>query len=169
MDAARYDGPLPERPPARVLAALNPRMLQLAAARCAGAHTYFMPPEHTAKARAILGPDAVLAVEVGVSLSGDDDAVAAHVDDHARRENYRRALLFAGLDEADLMSRRLVDAVVARGSVEAVLARVREHLNAGATHVCVQALGADRGAVQLEQLRELAPALRELDRQEVTT
>jgi probable F420-dependent oxidoreductase len=160
MDAAPYDGPPPAQPPARLLAALNPRMLRLAAERCAGAHTYFMPPEHTAKARELLGPGPALAVEVGFALGGDSSGVAEHVEGHLPRENYRRALEFAGFDVED--AGRLVDRVVVRGTVDDVLSRAREHFEAGATHVCFQALGPDRGDPRREQLRELAPALREL-------
>lgn len=165
MDCAPFDGPLPDRQPARLLAALNPRMLRLAAERCGGAHTYFMPPEHTAKAREILGPGPALAVEVGFALGGDADGIAEHVDGHLPRDNYRRALLFSGFGEEDLAgrgSRNLLERVVVCGTVDDVVARAREHLAAGATHVCVQALGADRSDPQLEQLREVVPALREL-------
>jgi probable F420-dependent oxidoreductase len=165
MDAATFAAAGPERTPARVLAALNPRMLRLAADRCAGAHTYFMPPAHTARAREALGPGRVLAVELAFSLDDDPDAVAAYVADHVNRDNYRRALLFSGFDEEDVAgggSARLVDAVVVRGGPDALVARMREHFDAGATHVCVQAIGADRSDPQLGQLREVAPALREL-------
>jgi probable F420-dependent oxidoreductase len=166
MDEAPWDGPPPAQPPARLLAALNPRMLRLAAERCAGAHTYFMPPEHTAKARDILGSGPALAVEVGFALGVDPPGVREHVENHLPRDNYRRALLFAGIHEDDL--ERAADRLVVTGTVEDVLARGREHLEAGATHVCFQALGAERGDPQVEQLRELAPALRELaERQEV--
>lgn len=164
MDAAPYDGPPLAAPPARLLAALNPRMLRLAAERSAGVHTYFMPPEHTAKARAVLGPAPALAVEVGFALDGRL-GVAEHVAGHLPRDNYRRALLYAGFTEEDVAgggSSRLVERVAVQGSVADVVARVREHLDAGASHVCVQALGPDRGDPELEQLRELAPALREL-------
>lgn len=165
MDAARFDGPTPAEPPARMLAALNPAMLRLSAERAGGAHTYFMPPEHTAKAREILGPEPALAVEVGFALGADRAGVAEHVEGHLPRDNYRRALLFSGFGEDDLAGRgssRVHDRVVVCGGVDDVVARVREHLDAGASHVCVQALGPDRGDPQLAQLREVAPALREL-------
>jgi probable F420-dependent oxidoreductase len=166
MDAAPYLAPPPRRPPARLLAALNPRMLALAAARSAGAHTYFMPVAHTARAREILGPEKTLAVEVGFVLGDDPAAIAEHVEGHLPRENYRRALTFSGFTEADLAGgrrRALIDALVVRGTVDDVADRIRLHLDAGASHVCVQALGSDRGDPQMSQLREVTAALRELN------
>ena len=165
MDDAEFVGQPLRRPPARLLAALNPRMLRLAAERCAGAHTYFMPPEHTALAREILGPRLALAVEVGFSLGDNPAAVAAYVEGHVGRDNYRRALLFSGFGEDDVAgggSERLVGAVVVRGGPDDLVVRMREHFAAGATHVCVQPLGTDRSDLQLRQLREIAPALHEL-------
>jgi probable F420-dependent oxidoreductase len=166
MDDAPTLGPLPVQPPARLLAALNPRMLALAATRCAGAHTYFMPPSHTASARELLGPEKTLAVEVGYVLGDDPPAIAEYVEGHLPRDNYRRALLFAGFDDADVAgrgSKRLIDAVTARGTVGEIVERVQEHLAAGATHVCLQALSTDRGNPKIESVRELAVAIRELN------
>jgi probable F420-dependent oxidoreductase len=166
MDDAPTLGPPPVQPPARLLAALNPRMLALAGTRCAGAHTYFMPPSHTASAREILGPEKTLAVEVGYVLGDDPPAIAEYVEGHLPRDNYRRALLFAGFDDADLAgrgSKRLTDAVTARGTVGDIVDRVQEHLDAGATHVCLQALSIDRGDPKIESVRELAVAIRELN------
>jgi probable F420-dependent oxidoreductase len=149
----------------RVLAALGPRMLGLAAQRSAGAHPYFVPVEHTARARRVLGHGPVLAPEVTVVV--DSDRAAAR--SLARRfaagylalPNYANNLgsLGFGDDElADGGSDRLVDAVVAIGDLDAVSERVREHLDAGADHVCIQVL-TDGDGFPIEAYRLLADAL----------
>jgi probable F420-dependent oxidoreductase len=166
MEAAVYAGPPPSEPAPVVLAALGPRMLELAAERTSGAHSYFVPPSHTAMARQRLGPDAFLAVEQTAVIDRD----AAHGREVARAfcarylglPNYANALLREGFSEADVAdggSDRLIEAVVAQGSIATVVARVREHLDAGADHVCVQ-LRRDSGAdLAVEQYRELWAAL----------
>ena len=149
----------------RVLAALRPRMLELAATRAAGAHPYFVPVEHTAKAREVIGPMALLAPEVAVVLETDPDT-ARHL---ARRyasiyldlPNYTQNLRDFGFDDADIVgggSDRLIDAVIPWGDTATVALRVRGHLDAGADHVCVQVI-ADHQHFPLEQYRELAGAL----------
>jgi probable F420-dependent oxidoreductase len=155
-----------EPAPPRVLAALRPRMLELARDRCAGAHPYFVPVEHSARAREVLGPEPVLAPEQAVIVTTEDGAEAAR--DSARRfmtrylmlPNYRNNLLELGYGEDELEpeapSDRLVDAIVAIGSPDDVSRRVREHHEAGADHVCVQALARDPAGA-LAQLRDLAP------------
>jgi probable F420-dependent oxidoreductase len=144
MDAAPWAGPAAEAPP-RVLAALGPRMLELAAERAEGAHPYFVPVEHTRLARERLGPDPVLVVEVTGVV--DDDRGRARMTARAfaarylALENYANNLRRLGWSEADLAdggSDRLLDAVVVQGDAAVVAARVREHLDAGADHVCVQ-------------------------------
>ncbi|MFI8929542.1 TIGR03620 family F420-dependent LLM class oxidoreductase [Streptomyces sp. NPDC053474] len=166
MDAAPAHGPVPDSAPRRLLAALGPKMLGLAAERTGGAHTYFVPVEHTARARAALGPDAFLAVEQAVVLDTDRARARAvaeeHVAGYARVPHQVASLRRLGFDDDDLPpggpSRRLVDAIVAYGDADVLHARVREHLDAGADHVCVQVLTAD-GAFPLREWRELAPAL----------
>ena len=165
MDAAAFRVPEPEEQPARVLAALGPKMLELAAERTRGAHPYFTPPEHTARAREIMGAGPWLAPEQAFVLDTDPSAARAksreHMAYYLALDNYRRNLLrlgFADEDFADGGSDRLVDAIVAWGDVDAVRDRVKAHLDAGADHVCVQAVGAD----PLDELRRVAPALREL-------
>jgi probable F420-dependent oxidoreductase len=153
-------GPL-EAPP-RVLAALGPRMLRLAAAKAAGAHPYFTTPDHTATARSTMGPESLLAPEQMVVLEGDP-AVAREIARKAmavylRAPNYLNNLARLGFGEDDLAgggSDRLVDAVVAWGSLDVVAARVRAHIDAGADHVCLQVLCADT-ALPLAQWRQLA-------------
>jgi probable F420-dependent oxidoreductase len=153
----------PER---RVLAALGPRMLALSAARSAGAHPYFVPVEHTAKARQALGDGPLLAPEQGVVLEPDPETARriarAHTESYLAMPNYSGNLRKLGYGDADLAgagSDRLVDAVVAWGDDEAVARRVREHLDAGADHVCVQVLGADGDAFPREGYRRLAAVL----------
>jgi len=167
MDAAPYGGHEPEEPVTRLLAALGPRMLELAAERTAGAHPYFVPVEHTAFARERLGPGPLLAVEQAVLLETDAsrarELARPYVGYYARLDNYAnnlRRLGWADDDLADGGSDRLLDAVVAWGEADAVRARVKAHLDAGADHVCIQPLPA--GDLHLAQLRELAPALLDL-------
>jgi probable F420-dependent oxidoreductase len=155
----------PERPPV-VLAALGPRMLTLAAERTAGAHTYFVPLEHTERARDLLGPDRVLAVEQAVVLETDAtrarEIARTHTGRYLRLDNYRNNLTRLGWSDTDLVgagSDRLVDAIVAWGDEPAIAARVHDHLAAGATHVCIQVIDEDRSQLGLEQLEVLAPAL----------
>jgi probable F420-dependent oxidoreductase len=165
MDAARYpvrDGP---EPPPRVLAALGPRMLRLAAERAAGAHPYFVSVEHTAAARETLGPGPLLAPEQAVVLETDPSKARSiareYMGHYLKLENYARNLMALGWAEEDISegSDRLVDAIVGWGDVDAILKRVNEHLDAGADHVSVQALTEDPRVIPLPQLRELAPAL----------
>jgi len=165
MDAAMYTAPLPDPLPPRVLAALGPRMLALAAARTDGAHPYLVTPEHTAIARAALGDGALLAPEQTVVLE-TDVAVAREVARGFARAylglpNYANNLLRLGYtqEELDEGSDRVVDAIVAWGDVDAIRERVRAHHDAGADHVCVQVLAHERGEVPRDAWRELAPAL----------
>lgn len=166
MDAAPYSAVLPPSKPRRVLAALGPKMLQLAAARADGAHTYFVTPDHTARAREILGAERILAVEQAIVLETDPDtarAIArAYMALYLTLANYianLRNLGFSDDDFKDGGSDRLVDAIVAWGDLSAVSARVRAHQSAGADHVCIQALTAEARALPLQQWRELAAGL----------
>jgi probable F420-dependent oxidoreductase len=168
MDAAPFEGPpLAEEPP-RVLAALGPRMLALAAERAAGALTYNATPEATAWARSVLGPEPLLAVEQAVVLEGDP-AEARRIARgllafYMSLPNYVRAwdrLGFGPEERADGGSDRMVDAVVAWGGPEAIADRVGAHLDAGADHVCLQVLGPDPDGLPTDGWRALAPALLE--------
>ncbi len=165
MEAALYRPPEPGQPAPVVLAALGPKMLELAAARTRGAHPYFTPPEHTAAAREAMGKGPLLAPEQAFVLETDPARARAKAREHMtyylRLDNYRRNLVRLGFADHELEgggSDRLVDAIVAWGDVDAVCARVRAHLDAGADHVCVQAVGDD----PLAELRHVAPALRDL-------
>jgi len=155
-------------PARRMLAALGDGMLRLAASRALGAHSYFVPVSHTARAREVLGPEPVLAVELGV-IPGADDRTARAVAhpwaaDYLELPNYAnnwRRLGFGDEEVTGSGSDRLLDAAFAWGSAEAIATRVREHLDAGADHVCVQVIGAADGDVEadLHGLEALAPAL----------
>jgi probable F420-dependent oxidoreductase len=164
MDAALYRGPeSSERVPV-VLAALGPKMLDLARDRTDGAHPYFVPVEHTAQARERLGAGKLLAPEQAVILTDDEsrarELAREHVGFYMTAPNYRNSMLRLGFDEAELDdggSERLQDAIVAWGDEDAIRERVKAHLDAGADHVCIQTLPS--GELDLEALRRLAPAL----------
>ncbi|MCW2499423.1 MAG: hypothetical protein JWN87_1099 [Frankiales bacterium] len=165
MDAAPYAVSGDEPPAPRVLAALGPKMLELARDRAQGAHPYLVTPEHTARARALLGPDAVLAVEQAVVLGTDAEQWRRrahwHLEIYTGLPNYRNSWLRLGYTEDDFGrggSDRLKDALVTRGP-EAARRRVQEHLDAGASHVCVQVLGPDVFTAPVEDWQELAPVL----------
>jgi probable F420-dependent oxidoreductase len=165
MDAVGYEGPRPDEPVARVLAALRPPMLELARDKSSGAHPYFVPPEHTARAREILGPERLLAPEQAVLLETDPTVARTRAREHMgwylTLPNYAENLRWLGFDDDDFaspISDRLVDAIVAWGDEAAIRARVQAHLDAGADHVSVQPLEPDRG-LGLGQLRALAPVL----------
>jgi probable F420-dependent oxidoreductase len=166
MERARYGGPNTEGWPPIVLAALGPRMLALAAERTAGAHPYFVPVEHTELARRTMGEGPLLLPEQAAVLETDPGrarAVARSFMEHyLDLPNYANNLLRLGWSEEDLRgggSDRLVDAIVAWGDVDAIRARVRAHLEAGADHVSVQVLTEDPRRLPTPELRELAPAL----------
>jgi probable F420-dependent oxidoreductase len=144
LDAAPAPPPRDER----CLAALRPKMLDLARERTAGAHTYFVPVEHTRFARERLGAGKLLAPEVACVVDTDParaDAVAReYATLYLGLSNYTQALRDFGFtddDFADGGSDRLLDAVIPRGSAEEIAEHVRAHLDAGADHVCLQPLG----------------------------
>lgn len=166
MSEAQYSAAEPNPPVPLVLAALGPRMLALAAERADGAHPYFVPLEHTAYARRHLGEQPFLGVEVTAVLSADADearrigrAFARH---YLALPNYANNLRRLGWSESDISgdgSDRLIDAVISWGDVDAIARRVREHLQAGADHVCLQLRGERSSDVNLSAYRELAAAL----------
>lgn len=150
------------------LAGLGPKMIALAGQRTAGAHPYLVTPEHTAQARAILGPGKLLAPEQGVIL--EEDPVRARelalgaLEHYRMLPNYRNNWLRLGFseDEINSCSDRLIDALFAVGGVEKAAARIQAHLDAGADHVCLQVIGGPRGAgfdTLLPQWRALAGVL----------
>ena len=158
----------PWRVAPRMLAALGDGMLRLAADRALGAHSYFVPVDHTAHARSVLGDEPVLAVELGVLPGAEDEtarswarAWAVHYLELPNYANNWRRMGFDDDDVAGSGSDRLLDGAFAWGSPERITERVRAHLDAGADHVCVQVIGAPDGdaATDLRQLEELAPAI----------
>jgi len=166
MEKALYRAPGPPTPVPVLLAALRPKMLALAAERAQGAHPYLVPPEHTARAREILGPDRVLAPEQKVLLQ-TDPAKARAVARQALAiylglPNYQNNLKWLGYSDRDFAdggSDRLVDALVAWGDEDAIRARVQAHYDAGADHVCIQPLDPDGRPVPHRRVLELlAPA-----------
>jgi probable F420-dependent oxidoreductase len=166
MDRAPYRAVPPPVSPIRVLAALGPQMLRLAAERAQGAHPYFVPPEHTARAREILGSNRLLAVEQAVVLETDPakarEIARVHTSRYLALPNYVNNLRRLGFSEEDLAgsgSDRLVDAIVVWGDMKAITDRIRTHQSAGANHVCLQVLPPDPQALPMPQWRELASAL----------
>lgn len=149
----------------RVLAALGPKMLQLSATKAGGAHPYLSTPDHTRQARDVLGQGPLLLPEQTVLLTDSRDEARAIGTDWLRSylglPNYANNLLRLGFTEEDLssVSDRVFDALIAWGDEDAVRSRVKEHLDAGADHVCVQVLTADPREFPREQWRRLAAAL----------
>jgi len=158
--------PTPMSPDSRVLAALGPKMLELARERTAGTHPYLVTPELTAQAREGIGADKLVASEVGVVLETDADAARAiarkALSTYLGLPNYANNWKRNGFTDDDIAnggSDRLVDALFAWGDEGAIAKRVQEHRDAGADHVCVQVLTADPTSMALDRLRTLAPAL----------
>ncbi len=168
LDALPNQGVPPED---RMLAALAPKMLALAAARTRGTHTYLVTPEHTAHVRAELGTGPLIAAEQGAVLETDPDRAREiarqNLAGYLLLPNYTNNFRRLGFTEADIEgggSDRLIDALIVWGDEETIAARVKAHHDAGAEHVCVQVLNpiGDAGGwsgSSIEQWRRLAPAL----------
>jgi len=166
MDQAIFMAVGPSERPATVLAALGPKMLRLAAEKADGAHPYFVPVEHTAQAREILGPDPILAPEQMVVLETDRakalEIARKGMAVYLRAPNYVNNLKRLGFTDEDVSdggSEKLADAIVAGGTVEKAIERVDAHFAAGASHVCVQVLGDNPTAVPEGAWRDLADGL----------
>ncbi len=166
MESALFFAPKGEPPAQMVLAALGPKMLRLAAERTAGAHPYFVPPEHTVLAREVMGSEPLLAVEQMIVLDTDPTraraTARAHMAIYLGLPNYANNLKRLGFEDSDFAdggSDRVVDAVVAWGTMDAALGRVQDHLDAGADHVCIQVLDADVSHLPRREWGELADAL----------
>jgi probable F420-dependent oxidoreductase len=165
MDKALYMAVKGSEPAPLVIAALRPKMLELAATKTSGAHPYFVPPEHTARAREILGKRALLLPEQKLMLETDPTrartAARAAMAMYVRLPNYQNNLKWLGYTDADFEnggSDRLVDAIVAWGDEKALAKRVQEHYDAGADHVCIQPLRSDgQMGADLRVLEILAP------------
>ena len=153
--------------PARLLAALGPKMIELSGTHADGAHPYLVTPSQTAATREILGPDKWIVSEQAVVIGGDaaEQMTRAHLhlQIYSGLPNYRNSWLRQGFDESDLVpggSDRLAAAIVGTGSLENAAATVTAHLDSGADHVVVQVLGDGNPAWDPRPaLRELAAAL----------
>lgn len=165
MEASMYTAVAPAEPVPVVLAALGPKMLELAAEKTAGAHPYNTTPEHTAMAREVMGPDAGLFVEQKVIFT-EDPAVARATGGkvlrfYSRAPGYVNAWKRMGFSDDDIstQSARLVDAIVAWGTADQIEARLQEHADAGASHVCIHPLHPEDGQGQPDDdaLVALAP------------
>jgi probable F420-dependent oxidoreductase len=159
LDAAPQPVPHDER----LLAALGPKMLEIARDRTAGSHPYCTTPAHTRLARDVLGSEAILAPEVKVVLERDPVTARAiardHLDRYLRQPNYVNNLHRLGYAEEEFNdggSDRLVDDLVAWGGVDDVATRLAQHMDAGASHCCLQVLGAVEGGLPEAAWRELA-------------
>ncbi|MFI7230234.1 TIGR03620 family F420-dependent LLM class oxidoreductase [Nonomuraea angiospora] len=168
MDQADQTLPVPSTPAPRVLAALRPKMMELSRDLADGAHSYFVPPEHTAQARRILGTGPLLIPEQAVVLESDPararEIARAHMSHYLTLPNYLNNLRTLGFTDDDFAgggSNRLADAIVAWGDADAITERVRAHLDAGADHVVIQPLSPDTPdlAHALTQLTDLAQPL----------
>jgi probable F420-dependent oxidoreductase len=157
----------PEPPPVeeRVIAALGPRMLRTSAERASGTHPYLVTPEHSRVAREAVGPGKTVAPEQAVVLETDPnrarELARGHLELYLTLPNYVNNWKRLGLTDDDLLdggSDRLVDALVAWGDEDAIAARVQEHVDAGADHVCLQVIH-DEDGLPVEQWRRLAAAL----------
>jgi probable F420-dependent oxidoreductase len=162
-----WRGPeLPGEPPL-VLAALGPKMLELAAERSDGVHTFLVTPEHTRRAREAVGPEKLVAPEQAIVVGASSreearESAERHLQGYLRLPNYRRNLERLGWDESHFdegASDELFDALIAWGDAETVAERLRAHVDAGADHVAVHPLVPDAEVLPVPQLEELAPLL----------
>ena len=167
MKATGYLAPGPANEPPVVLAGILPKMVELAASQTNGTHTYFVPPEHTARVRAAIGPDKWICAEQAVMLESDPvkarTAARKYMSFYLRLpdSSYAKNLRAFGFGDADFageLSDRLVDTVVAWGDADKLRARIDAHRSAGATHVCVLPLRSDGVLTPDERaLEALAP------------
>ena len=157
--------------PVRLLAALGPKMIELSGSAADGAHPYLVLPAQTAVTREALGPDKWVVSEQAVAITGvngatEEDALRrahAHLEIYSGLPNYRNSWLRQGFDESDLVrggSERLARAVVGIGDTATAAESLRAHLDAGADHVVVQALGDSPSDDPRPALEELARSLR---------
>lgn len=167
MKGALYRAPHPAEQVPMVLAALHPKMLQLSATEANGTHTYFVPPEHTAKARGAIGPKPWICAAQAVILETDPARARAMARTYMktyvpRLPNYTNNLKALGWKDEDFQngcSDALVDAIVAWGDEQKIRDRIDAHLKAGATHVCILPIRVDNESLPDSRVMEaLAPA-----------
>lgn len=164
MAKGQYSGPRPSEKPKTVIAALGPKMLELAASHADGAHPYNVTPDHTAMARKILGPGKLLCPEQMVLLETDPAKARAAgrqtLSFYLELPNYRNNFFRMGFSEADVSnggSDRLIDSIIAWGDESAIRARIQQHWDAGADHVCIQTVS--RGPMGSAMTKEDAKIL----------
>ena len=166
MDTAPYTAVRNENDPLTLIAALGPKMLELAKTHTQGAHPYFTGPSHTKMARDILGKGPLLCVEQKVILETDADKARELARSVAkiynRLPNYRNNWLRMGLTDNDIdnLSDRFIDETFAWGDVDAIRERIGAHIQAGADHVCIQPINTNGvfGDIHWECLEALSPA-----------
>ena len=165
MAASPYMARPPTTQPQTVIAALGPKMLELARERTSGAHPYFSSPAHTKMARDILGPDRMLCVEQKVILTDDKEkaltAARATAGTYQQLPNYQNNWLRMGLSRADFegeATEKFVNETFAWGSTAAINERLQEHFEAGASHVCIQPVNPNgvQAGLHWEALEQLA-------------
>ncbi len=166
VEKALYMGCEPETDAPIVLGALRDKMLRLAATAAQGAHPYLVPPEHTKRARRVMGPDALLCPEQMVLAQTDPEKAReiarANLKVYVGLPNYQNNLKQFGFTDADFAdggSDRLVDALVCWGEPEKIAAHIGTHLEAGADHVCIQAFRPDGAPGPDEELLQVLPGL----------
>lgn len=166
IKSALYRAPMPKEPVPILIAALHPKMLQLSATEADGTHTYFVPPEHTAKARAAIGPKPWICAAQAIILETDAAKARAAARTYMktyvpRLPNYTNNLKALGWKDEEFAngcSDKLVDAIVAWGSEDQIRARIDAHLKAGATHVCILPLRVDNESLpDMHAMEALAP------------
>ena len=166
MDKSPYAAAAPQAPMYRMIGALGPKMLQLSAERTAGAHPYFTTPQHTAEARALLGSKPLIAPEIAVIFETDKDkareTARKFMSIYTRLPNYANNLMRLGFTQDDItnQSDKLVDEIVTWGTLDKIAARIKEHHDAGANHVCVQVLTHDPLELPMAGWRELSALLK---------
>jgi probable F420-dependent oxidoreductase len=166
MKSALYRAPAPKEEVPVLLAALHPKMLQLAASQANGTHTYFVPPEHTAKVRGAIGKDPLICAAQAIILETDPSKARRAAREYMktyvpRLPNYTNNLKNLGWADKEFengCSDRLVDAIVAWGTETQVRNRIDAQLKAGANHVCILPLRCDDAQLPDERaLEALAP------------
>ncbi len=165
MQQAFYMGPAPQQSGPLLLAALREKMLGLSAEQADGAHPYFVTPEHTARAREILGPDKLLAPEQKILTIKDPSEARRisrlYMSTYLALPNYCNNLLTLGFSAEDFEnggSDRLVDAIVAWGDENSIMSRIEAHWQAGADHVALQCLRHDgEQGYDMDTVRAFAP------------
>ena len=166
MDKSPYAAAAPQVPMYRMIGALGPKMLQLSAERGVGAHPYFTTPQHTVEARALLGAKPLIAPEIAVIFETDKDkareTARKFMSTYTRLPNYANSLMRLGFTQDDVtnQSDRLVDEIVTWGSLDKIAARIKEHHDAGANHVCVQVLTHNPLELPMAGWRELSALLK---------